>query len=280
MRFSLHAIGILKRPHQNLMVYDDKADMVAISDGESMEKTMSAAIADAPLPPDAETLARLIRARHSCRGYLPDQVPRETIETMLRLAQGSASWCNSQPWQAIVTEGEATDRFRDALYAHAVAGSWDDQRGRPEQPDFPFPARYVGIYKERQRETGWALYESVGVTHGDRVGSGKQMFENFRLFGAPHVMIVTSEEDLGVYGAIDCGAYVAHVMLAAQSLGIATIAQAALAGVSGFVRDHFAIPPERKIVCGISFGYADPDHPANGFRTKRAPLDQVVRYAD
>src|SRR5207253_3385515 len=107
----------------------------------------------ADLPPDAATLDRLIRTRHSCRGYKPDQVPRETIETMLRIAQGSASWCNSQPWQAIVTEGAETERFRDALYAHACGMSWADQKTRPEQPDFAFPARYVGIYKERQRET-------------------------------------------------------------------------------------------------------------------------------
>jgi nitroreductase len=104
------------------------------------------------------------------------------------------------------------------------------------------------------------------------------MLEKFRLFGAPHVMIVTTEADLGVYGAIDCGAYVAHVMLAAQSLGVATIAQAALAGVADFVRDYFALPPARRIVCGISLGYADPAHPANSFRTNRASLEQVVRY--
>ncbi len=240
---------------------------------------MPALALDTRLPADAETLARLISERHSCRGYLPRQVPRETIDTMLAIAQGAASWCNSQPWQVIVTEGGETERFRDALYSFATSQNWADQTNRPEQPDFPFPARYVGIYKERQRATGWALYESVGIAHGDRVGSGKQMLENFRLFGAPHVMIITTEEDLGVYGAIDCGAYVAHVMLAAQSLGLATIAQAALAGVAGFVREHFAIPDHRKIVCGISFGYADPEHPANDFRTTRAPLDEVVSYA-
>ncbi len=230
------------------------------------------------LPPDAATLWRLVSARHSCRGYLSDPVPAATIATMLGIAQRSASWCNSQPWQAIVTSGEATERFRDALFAHASSGNWADQTQRPERPDFAFPLRYTGIYKQRQRETGWALYQSVGVLHGDRIASGKQMLENFRLFGAPHVMIITTESDLGVYGAIDCGAYVAHVMLAAQSLGVATVAQAALAGVSDFVRDHFAIPANRKVVCGIAFGFADPNHPANAFRTTRAPLDQVVDY--
>lgn len=235
------------------------------------------AITETDLPADAQVLARLVRTRHSCRGYLPKPVPHETIEAMLRIAQGTASWCNSQPWQAIVTEGNATERFRDALYAHAAGKGAQEARGR-EQPDFAFPARYVGIYKERQRETGWALYRSVGVAHGDREASGRQMLENFRLFGAPHVMIITSEADLGTYGAIDCGAYVANVMLAAQSLGIATIAQAALAGYSDFIRDYFDLEATRKIVCGISFGYADPNHPANGFRTTRATLDQVVRF--
>lgn len=229
-------------------------------------------------PADAQTLARLVRDRHSCRGFRPEPVPRGTIDAMLAIAQGAASWCNSQPWGVIVTEGEASERFRAALYDHVTQSGWAEPDGRAEAPDFAFPARYVGVYKDRQRATGWALYESVGVTHGDRAGSARQMLENFRLFGAPHVMIITTEADLGVYGAIDCGAYVAHLMLAAQSLGIATIAQAALAGVAAFVRGHFAIPPERRIVCGLSFGYADADHPANGFRTVRAGLDQAVRY--
>ena len=50
------------------------------------------------------------------------------------------------------------------------------------------------------------------------------------MFGAPHVAIVTSDEALGVYGAVDCGAYVSNFMLAAHSLGVGSIAQAALAG--------------------------------------------------
>lgn len=227
---------------------------------------------------DTAVLTRLIGARQSCRGFRPDPVPHADIETMLGIAQQAASWCNSQPWQVIVTEGEATDRFRDALYAYASGNAWADQSNRPEAPDFAFPKQYVGIYKQRQRETGWALYQSVGVTHGDRAASGRQMLENFRLFGAPHVMIVTTEDDLGVYGAIDCGAYVAHIMLAAESMGIATIAQAALAGCANFVRDWFEILPHRKIVCGISFGYADPDHPANSFRTTRAAIGEVAHF--
>jgi len=42
------------------------------------------------------------------------------------------------------------------------------------------------------------------------------------------------------------------------------------------VREALGLPPERRIVCGISFGYADQDHPANQFRTTRADSATAV----
>jgi nitroreductase len=230
------------------------------------------------MPAAARDLAALVVDRHSCRGFLARPVPRPTIEMILAIAQGAASWCNSQPWQVIITEGAATERFREALFAYASSGQGAEQGRMREQPDFAFPERYVGVYKERQRETGWALYSSVGIAHGDRAGSGRQMLENFRLFGAPHVMIVTTEADLGVYGAVDCGLYINTFLLAAHSLGVASAPQAALAAYSDFLHDHFTIPDNRRVVAGISFGYPDLDHPVNAFRTNREEPENAITW--
>jgi len=216
-----------------------------------------------------ETLERLMSSRFSCRGFLPKPVPRKDIERVVALAQRTASWCNAQPWQLVIASGEATDRFRRRL----LEGS-----AEPGAPDFPWPREYRDVYLQRRRECGFALYQSVGVARGDREGGARQHLENYRLFGAPHVAIVTSPEALGVYGAIDCGAYVSNFMLAARSLGIACIAQAALAYRPELVREHFNLPSDRLVVCGISFGYADPDHPANRFRTVRADSQDAVTW--
>lgn len=226
---------------------------------------------------DTLALSRLLAGRFSCRAYLPRPVPRPVTEDMLRLAQMSASWCNSQPWQVIVTEGKATERFREALFEKASA---DFAQGGISfgEPDFPFPAAYRGVYKERQREVGWQLYGSVGVGYGDREASAKQALENFRLFGAPHMLLVTSERDLGVYGAIDCGLYVGSLLLAAQSLGLGMIPQAALATYAGLMHEFFDIPDNRMVVVGASFGYPDLNHPANGFRSLRAPIEQAATF--
>lgn len=228
-------------------------------------------------PEDSVILSKLLASRYSCRGYRPDPVPRPVIERMLEIAQMSASWCNSQPWQVIITEGEGTERFRKALFDRAVADA--QAQGVPiMEPDFDFPAAYRGIYKDRQREVGWQLYDSVGVQFGDRVASGKQALENFRLFGAPHALIVTSERDLGTYGAIDCGLYVGSVLLAAESLGLGMIPQAALATYAPLMHAHFGIPESRMIVLGASFGFADDGHPANSFRSRRATLNDAVEW--
>jgi len=217
---------------------------------------------ESPVAP-AEMLEQLLAKRYSCRGFLERPVDEDTIARLLAMAQRSPSWSNVQPWKLIVTRGLATERFREALYAEAA-------RGGGGNCDFAPPSAYNGEYQVRRKECGLALYQAVGVARGDRVASAKQGLENFRFFGAPHVAIVTSDAALGVYGAVDCGAYVANFMLAASSLGIATIAQAAMALHADFIREYFGLPADRKIVCGISFGYEDSNHPANSFRTSRA----------
>jgi nitroreductase len=219
---------------------------------------------------DVEALERLLSTRYSCRGFLPEPVADDVIARILRIAQRTASWCNAQPWQVLVTKGAATDKFRTALGAYVAQN--------PPAPDIGFPREYRGAYLERRRECGYQLYEAVGVTRGDRAASAKQGAENYRLFGAPHVALITSDEALGTYGAVDCGAYVNSFLLAAQSLGVASIPQAALATHAEFVRNHFGIGDDRILVCGISFGYEDRAHRANSFRTSRASLDDVVRF--
>lgn len=219
-----------------------------------------------------DTLHDLLMARHSCRGFRPDPVPRDVIDRIVQAAGRVPSWCNAQPWQVIITTPERTARLSSALLAAVETDS--------PRPDLDWPLRYTGVYQDRRRTCGFQLYDAVGVTRDDRDGRTRQMLENYRFFGAPHAAIITTEADLGAYGAMDTGGFVAAFTLAAQALGVATIPQAAIAAYAPTLRAELAIPEHRHILCAISLGYADPDHPANGFRTERAALDQVLHWAD
>lgn len=219
---------------------------------------------------DYDSLTRLLDGRYSCRGFKAKPVSQDKIEAILNAARLVPSWCNAQPWQVVITSGSETDAFRQALQKRAVSTA--------PAPDVAFPGSYSGVYKDRRRVCGWQLYDAVGVEKGDRAGSAAQMMRNFDLFGAPHCAIIHSPAELGAYGGLDCGAFVTTFTLAAEALGLASIPQAAVASHAPLLHDHFGIGDDRLILCAISFGYADEDHPANGFRTERANVSDLTEW--
>lgn len=222
---------------------------------------------------EAAALDKLLAERHSCRAFLPQAVDIEVQKAFLKTAQRSSSWCNSQAWQVTIASGAAVERFRAAMVKAAVEGT-------DKGADFPFPKEYTGPYLARRRECGFQLYQAVGVERGDKAGGAKQALENFRLFGAPHVAILTSDPGLGVYGAVDVGGYVQVLLLAMQAHGVAAIPQAALASQSALAKSLLGIDPARQVVCGISFGYEDTSHVANSYRTSRASVDEAVNWVN
>ena len=106
----------------------------------------------------------------------------------------------------------------------------------------------------------------------------QRSLENFRIFGAPHVAIVTTDASLGARGLLDCGGYVTTFMLAATEFGLGTVAQASIAYRADVIREHLTLPAEQHIVCGIAFGWSNEVHAANSFRTARAAIEEVVDF--
>jgi nitroreductase len=118
------------------------------------------------------------------------------------------------------------------------------------------------------------------VARGDMEAAGQQRLENFRFLGAPHVALVPADRMLGTYCAVDCGAYIVNFALAARPLGVAAVAQAALAAYPAFWRKHLGLEEDRVVVCGPSFGYEGVGHPANHFRTSRADISEAASWID
>lgn len=215
-------------------------------------------------------LQELLRARHSCRAFKSDAVPRDVIAQILRDAGRAPSWCNAQPWKVIIASGSETEAFRKAM------GQAFDS-GVPA-PDYPFPDTYSGAHLKRRRTCGFQLYDAVGIGKGDREGRARQMRENYTLFGAPHVAVITCPKELGPYGVLDCGGFITAFCLSAIAQGIGTVPQAALSLFSDTVRAHFDIPEDRNVLAAISFGYPDDTAAINTFRTDRAELDEFVDW--
>lgn len=218
-----------------------------------------------------DALYQLLQDRYSCRGFKADPVPRPLIEKILEAAQRTASSCNTQPWRVHIVSGTAREHLSGLLYEAVHTDPRDEG-------DFRFPLRFVNEYRERRFVCGMQLYDSVGIARDDKAGRQRQMLENFRFFGAPHVALIFSEAELGDYAAIDCGGYVTNFMNAATALGIGTVPQAAIACYPHIVRPFVGAPEQHLLVCAISFGYPDHEHAANQFRTERAPITDVATF--
>lgn len=218
----------------------------------------------------------VIEARSSCRGFLPDDVPDAALQQIFELAQRTASGCNAQPWQVWLVRGEATREFARRLTEHALANPGPEGWSQ----DVEQPRSYTGVYRDRRRANGFGLYGAMGIAREDKEARFEAAMRNFRFFDAPVVAIITSAPELGAFGMLDCGAYATNLMNAATSLGLGTVAQAAIGDYAGAIHEILGIPSDRHVVCGVAIGYRDPEAPANAFRDGRAPLEETLVRVD
>ena len=216
-----------------------------------------------------DNLRLLLNSRYSCRAYKKQEVSEKDIREIISTASRVPTWCNAQPWEVLVTRGEATEKLSQLLI--------ESTKTQQINPDFNWPTQYVGEYAQRRRQCGYQLYDSIGIQKEDKKRRKEQMMLNYKFFGAPHVAIITSESDLGPYGSMDCGGFIAAFTIVAQAKGIATIAQASITGYAQTIRKYFQIPKNRLIQTAISFGYSDDLNPINHFRTEREKSENVVK---
>lgn len=212
----------------------------------------------------------VLGSRRSVRGYLPEEVPAQTLESIFRAAQQAPSWCNIQPWRVWVTRGAQTRAVVDAMMSAAEAG--------PPAPDFPWPPEYPEPYGQHRRECGAALYSAMGIARTDRAARQEAWMRNFRAFDAPHIAMVAIDRRFNHYAMLDLGCWLQSVLLGALTLGVATCPEASLATFPEAVRGVLDIPSELGLVMGIAMGYEDPSAPANGCRTSRSPLEDNVHF--
>ena len=217
-----------------------------------------------------QDLDETILARRSVRGFRPEPVPDDLLYEVLALAQRAPSNCNVQPWRVYIASGKVLQGLRRAL---VDAASAEQSQAMSSSVD-----TFFGTYREKQIACAVELYGKMGVARDDRVGRLKAMLRNFEFFDAPHVAYVCMAKSFGIGVALDVGMYVQTLMLAMQSRGIGSCAQAALRSFPDLAAEHLGIPENEQILCGVSFGYEDPNVPANRARQPRDPVESNVVF--
>ena len=213
---------------------------------------------------------QLARSRRSIRGFLPEPIAADRLQKIFETAAYAPSNCNTQPWQSHVVSGEMRDRLSSIFMETIGQGNFS--------MDYPYDAKYEGVFRKRQLDVGILLYQALGVTREDNEGKRRAFLRNLEFFDAPHAVFIFMPEWCGIREACDVGMYAQNLMLTMQSHGVASCPQTILGYDADSVRRELKIDSTMKLLFGISFGYENSGLPENQIVPERAPLDDHVNF--
>jgi len=207
------------------------------------------------------------------RGFLPDPVDPAVIRRVLERAARAPSGGNLQPWHIDVVGGAKLAELK-AIMARRVM---ETPRGEPTEYDI-YPKELPSPYRDYRFEVGEDLYGAIGIPREDKMARLMWFARNFQFFGAPLALFCSVARTMGPPQWSDLGMYLQTVMLLLREEGLDSCAQECWAIYPKTIGTFLGLPPERMLFCGMAIGIADPNEPANQFRTRRASLPDFARF--
>jgi nitroreductase len=231
------------------------------------------------IPTEAQRAAvdAAITSRRSMRAFLPDPVPREVVEAILKVASRAPSGTNTQPWQVHVLRGAALRRLSDRILA-----AYDDpaKLATHEREYDYYPKSWTSPYLERRRKVGWDLYGLLGIGKTDKAAMHAQHGRNYRFFDAPVGLLFSIDRAMELGSWLDYGMFLQNIMVAARARGLHTCPQAAFTQFHRLIAQELAFRPDQMLVCGMALGYADPGAVENSLETERADVAEFARFLE
>ena len=234
-----------------------------------------------------EEFSNFLASRRSTRDFLSTPVAPEVIEQILTDSLTAPSWSNTRPFKVAVATGDVRDRISNEFLSRWGVLSKIMRKGvlnklRVIYSRYGLPTSnrlivkpYPAELKPRAERVGREMYETLGVTRGDRTARDQQWAKNYSFFGAPVELFIYVHKSLHIYAASDAGLMMQNLALSAHAQGLGTCAQGAVAIWDDVVRKEFDVPKSYRLLCGIALGYPS-DAAVNDFKANRLSVDEVM----
>lgn len=214
-------------------------------------------------------LKEAIEKRSSVRGYLDKKVSKETVKKILSLANRAVSANNTQPWEYYIVGG---DKLKELAKYNIEDLNSNREFDYEEAPS-------SGIYKERSREIGKALFKAMGIERENKEKRRAWSQRGFRFFDAPVGIIICLDKSLNEKDSrFDIGSISQNIALAALEYGLGTCVQYQAVYYHRGLKEVLNIPENKIPVVGIALGYPDPNFPANQVRSTREEIDNISTW--
>ncbi|MEE9610887.1 MAG: nitroreductase [Desulfatiglandales bacterium] len=209
--------------------------------------------------------------RRSYRVFFQKDVDKGVMEKVLKAANRSPSYKNTQPWEVFVVAGEKRDALAKKLFDQASSGT-------TPTPDFPFPKEWPEALAQRSEEHGLRRAKATGIDPEDKEELRKRYLKNFQFYDAPCAVLIGMDRNLTPWSVFDLGLFVHGLLLSLEAEGLGACPQAMPMAYPEIIRKELGIPDTICFILAIAVGYPDLESPVNQYHSYRKDTGEFVRW--
>ena len=212
-----------------------------------------------------------IESRRSIRGFQGTPIPEETLQRIMQAAGHSPSYTNTQPWEVAIVCGQKKEELSRVIFDLA-------SKKAEARPDLPRPRGWPPEHEERAGQHGARRLAALGVDRGDDAEREKLALMNFEFYGAPCAVFLFMDGRLNEWSIFDMGLFAQSLILAAHSFGVGSCLQASVTNYALEIKKFLGIPKGKKLIIGISMGYADDGAKLNKYRAVKDSPEAFTKW--
>lgn len=208
----------------------------------------------------------VLTREHATRKFTDQRVSEKTVRKVIEEAQRTPSLLNSQPWRIYVAEGEVAKTIRKEHEEKTLAN---------EEPHEEFDSLLNVEWDTFPSKNMATMSETLYYFLRGEADDFDQA--QLKLFNAPVIVFLTIPKQSPAWSIFDLGGFSQTLMLAANNRGLSTMPAHAFVKYPEVIRKYLDIPEDETIGIGIGLGYPNKKATINNYKSKRVPLDEILK---
>ena len=208
----------------------------------------------------------VLAREHATRKFTDQRVSEKTVRKVIEEAQRTPSLLNSQPWRIYVAEGEV---------AKAIRKEHEEKTLANEEPHEEFDSLLKVEWDTFPSKNKATMSETIDYFLRGEADDFDQA--QLKLFNAPVIVFLTIPKQSPAWSIFDLGGFSQTLMLAANNRGLSTMPAHAFVKYPEVIRKYLNIPEDETIGIGIGLGYPNKKATINDYKSKRVPLDEILK---
>ena len=208
----------------------------------------------------------VLARQHATRKFTDQRVSEKTVRKVIEEAQRTPSLLNSQPWRIYVAEGEV---------AKAIRKEHEEKTLANEEPHEEFDSLLKVEWDTFPSKNMATMSETLDYFLRGETDDFDQA--QLKLFNAPVIVFLTIPKQSPAWSIFDLGGFSQTLMLATNNRGLSTMPAHAFVKYPEVIRKYLNIPEDETIGIGIGLGYPNKKATINDYKSKRVPLDEILK---